>query len=84
MATPLAYALGLAAVPWELSWLMRQPLTGLSPRKHEVRLISANQGVSGDKIVRLGLQIKLQKGWKVYWRTPGDAGFPPGSTGRSR
>ena len=38
--------------------------------QNEVRLISANQGVSGDKIVRLGLQIKLKKGWKVYWRTP--------------
>ena len=25
----------------------------------------------------LGLQIKLQKGWKVYWRTPGMPGFRP-------
>lgn len=25
----------------------------------------------------LGIQFELTPGWKVYWRTPGDAGFPP-------
>jgi len=24
-----------------------------------------------------GLQFKLKPGWKIYWRSPGDAGFPP-------
>ena len=24
-----------------------------------------------------GLEIKLEKGWKTYWRTPGDSGVPP-------
>jgi len=24
-----------------------------------------------------GLRIKLAKGWKTYWRAPGDAGIPP-------
>ena len=27
--------------------------------------------------VTLGLQFRLKEGWKIYWRTPGDAGFPP-------
>ena len=26
---------------------------------------------------RLGLQFRLQPGWKIYWRSPGDAGLPP-------
>ena len=26
---------------------------------------------------RLGLDFKLQPGWKIYWRSPGDAGLPP-------
>ena len=25
----------------------------------------------------LGLQFRMKKDWKVYWRSPGDAGFPP-------
>ena len=27
--------------------------------------------------LRLGLEFKLQPGWKIYWRSPGDAGLPP-------
>lgn len=29
------------------------------------------------KILHLGWQLSLKKGWKTYWRTPGDAGLPP-------
>ncbi len=43
----------------------------------EVRLIAATDGADGDGTVRLGLQFKLKDGWKIYWRRPGDAGFPP-------
>ena len=25
----------------------------------------------------LGLQFQMEPGWKIYWRSPGDAGFPP-------
>lgn len=42
-----------------------------------VRLIAASDAVGqGDKI-RLGLHFKMNPDWKIYWRTPGDAGFPP-------
>ncbi|WP_243690565.1 hypothetical protein, partial [Cronobacter sakazakii] len=27
--------------------------------------------------MRLLLAITLDKGWKTYWRTPGDGGFRP-------
>lgn len=43
----------------------------------EVRLVSASQTIGDEKKVQLGLQFKLKPGWKVYWRSPGDAGFPP-------
>jgi len=36
--------------------------------------------IVGDRIgetVRVGLQFALQPGWKIYWRAPGDAGYPP-------
>jgi suppressor for copper-sensitivity B len=41
----------------------------------ELRLLSAG-GAAGDDL-RLGLHFRIQPGWKIYWRTPGEAGFPP-------
>lgn len=43
----------------------------------EVRLISAITSVGNQKTIPLGLHFKLKDGWKIYWRSPGDAGFPP-------
>jgi len=42
-----------------------------------VRLISANEGPGSGQTIDLGLQFRMKPGWKVYWRSPGDAGFPP-------
>lgn len=42
-----------------------------------VRLISANAGAGNEQTIDLGLQFRMKPGWKVYWRSPGDAGFPP-------
>ncbi len=41
----------------------------------QLRLLSA--GGPAEDGLRLGLQFRLQPGWKIYWRTPGEAGFPP-------
>ncbi len=41
----------------------------------KVRLVSATTS-SGGAAVPLGLQFVLAPGWKTYWRSPGDAGFP--------
>ncbi len=46
-------------------------------RMADIRLISAASGTGAADSVPLGLQFKLAEGWKIYWRTPGDAGFPP-------
>lgn len=45
--------------------------------KTQVRLISALTQVGDSNDILLGLHFKMQKGWKVYWRSPGDAGYPP-------
>ena len=42
-----------------------------------VRLISAADGVGPEGRLDLGLQFQLEPGWKIYWRSPGDAGKPP-------
>jgi suppressor for copper-sensitivity B len=43
----------------------------------ELRLISAVDAVGDARTLTLGLHFKLKPGWKIYWRSPGDAGFPP-------
>jgi len=41
-----------------------------------VRLVSATSAVGTAVDLRVGLEFALQPGWKTYWRSPGDAGFP--------
>jgi DsbC/DsbD-like thiol-disulfide interchange protein len=41
-----------------------------------VRLISGTNK-NGDANLRAGIEIKMQPGWKTYWRYPGDSGVPP-------
>ncbi len=42
-----------------------------------VRLIAATTGTGERASLRAGLQFRLDKGWKVYWREAGTAGYPP-------
>jgi DsbC/DsbD-like thiol-disulfide interchange protein len=42
------------------------------------RLIAgATQTKGDDKLERAGIEIRLEPGWKTYWRYPGDSGVPP-------
>ena len=43
----------------------------------QLRLIAASDTVGPGDSVSLGLHFKLAAGWKVYWRSPGEAGYPP-------
>lgn len=42
--------------------------------RYEARLISG--GADGN-LWRAGIAIVMEKGWKTYWRVPGDSGIPP-------
>src|SRR5215813_3095037 len=51
-----------------------------SPWSDDVRSatrIVAGSGKNGDAQLRAGVEIKMQPGWKTYWRYPGDSGVPP-------
>jgi DsbC/DsbD-like thiol-disulfide interchange protein len=42
------------------------------------RLIAgAMQNTRDNKLERAGIEIRLEPGWKTYWRYPGDSGVPP-------
>jgi DsbC/DsbD-like thiol-disulfide interchange protein len=44
----------------------------------EARLIAGSTIKSADLAwVRAGVEIRLDPGWKTYWRDPGDSGVPP-------
>jgi len=88
-ATGAAHAQGTAFPPVKASpqapvdWAPLDPLgePGTSEwvrgDQADVRLIAARTTVGDAESVRLGLQFDLKPGWKVYWRSPGDAGYPP-------
>ena len=43
----------------------------------QARLVSAIDSFDGRDEFQAGLEVKLSEGWKIYWRSPGDAGLPP-------
>ncbi|HJT07423.1 MAG TPA: protein-disulfide reductase DsbD domain-containing protein, partial [Stellaceae bacterium] len=42
-----------------------------------VRLVAAAPRVGDGDSIELGLDFRLAPHWKIYWRSPGDAGYPP-------
>ena len=57
------------ALPGASQWVRSEAI--------DVRLISAAATTGDAATVPLGLHFRLADGWKIYWRTPGDAGLPP-------
>ena len=44
--------------------------------RSSVRVIAGSHSGSEQRL-RAGIEVKLQPGWKTYWRYPGDSGVPP-------
>ncbi len=42
-----------------------------------VRLVAAAPSAGDGDSLQLGLDFRLAPHWKIYWRSPGDAGYPP-------
>lgn len=52
--------------------------SGWNETEHtRVRLISSVDAIGDDKEITIGLHFELNPEWKVYWRSAGDAGYPP-------
>ncbi|MDZ4736569.1 MAG: protein-disulfide reductase DsbD family protein [Rhodospirillaceae bacterium] len=41
-----------------------------------VRLVTAVEGIGTLGAIPAGIEFRLEPGWKTYWRSPGDAGYP--------
>jgi len=68
-AVMLLLGLGSAAWAKDAAWA--------SNDQGEVGLVAAVSAVGDSGRVQMGLSFKLKPGWKIYWRSPGDAGLPP-------
>ena len=71
-------------IPVLLLFFSFQPQTSFAAKSEtsdsghtSVRLIADSTGIGEKKTLMLGMQFNLKPGWKIYWRTPGDAGYPP-------
>jgi DsbC/DsbD-like thiol-disulfide interchange protein len=74
LAGSLAMSLSLTATclaesPGESPWV--------KDNFSKARLVSGTVAGADKRQVRAGVQIRLEPGWKTYWRTPGDSGVPP-------
>lgn len=43
----------------------------------KVRLVSGTVDLDGTPTVLAGVQLRMNSGWKTYWKNPGDSGVPP-------
>ncbi len=43
----------------------------------KVRLVSGTLSEDGKPALYAGVQLRMDPGWKTYWRNPGDSGVPP-------
>jgi len=85
----MAFSKRLRAVVLAMACLLAAPALAGTEAEHradkawaendqgQVGLLSAVTAVGDQGRVQLGLAFKLKEGWKIYWRSPGDAGYPP-------
>jgi DsbC/DsbD-like thiol-disulfide interchange protein len=64
MAAGGAFAAGSAS-PW------------ITSTDSKVRLVSGTVDIDGAQALVAGVQLRMDPGWKTYWRNPGDSGVPP-------
>jgi DsbC/DsbD-like thiol-disulfide interchange protein len=75
---PMRTVLGLAATLMAFSLAIEARAEDASPWQRDghsaVRLLA---GSRSGLVLMGGVAFTLQRGWKTYWRTPGDSGVPP-------
>lgn len=75
---PLAVAvtLGIALSGAGLAAVSQPPW--VESTNSQVRLISGTVDIDGKPTLLAGVQMRMDPGWKTYWKNPGDSGVPPG------
>jgi DsbC/DsbD-like thiol-disulfide interchange protein len=63
--SPISQQLDTMATDWKKGY------------KSRVRMISGDTNFTARNSAYAGVQVQMAKGWKTYWRSPGDTGVPP-------
>lgn len=65
-----------------LSGVALAVIAGSSPwvasNNSKSRLIGGTVDIDGEPTLLAGVQMRMDDGWKTYWKYPGDSGVPPG------
>lgn len=61
----VALAASLGQSPW------------IDQTNSKVRLVSGTLTSDDSSAIYAGVQLRMEPGWKTYWRNPGDSGVPP-------
>ncbi|MEL0013415.1 MAG: protein-disulfide reductase DsbD domain-containing protein, partial [Alphaproteobacteria bacterium] len=72
-----AIVLAIQAILWPACAIADAASAWIDGPKADIRLVSAATAVGDMDSIPLGVEVRLDKGWKTYWRSPGDAGIPP-------
>ncbi|SER94027.1 suppressor for copper-sensitivity B [Tranquillimonas rosea] len=74
--TTIAWSI-LCLVGWSLAVFAATSDRATTPAV-SAQLITAENGIARESgTISAGLALDLGEGWKTYWRTPGEVGFPP-------
>jgi DsbC/DsbD-like thiol-disulfide interchange protein len=65
VAAGSALGVGSSASPW------------VDSTNSKVRLVSGTVEREGSPMPIAGIQLRMNPGWKTYWKNPGDSGVPP-------
>ena len=81
-AARLAFPLALAAMVGVAASAPLSPRANsaspwVTSTDSKVRLVSGTVDVDGAPTLLAGIQLRMDPGWKTYWRNPGDSGVPP-------
>lgn len=60
-----AFAANASASPW------------IDSANSKARLVSGTVELDGKATLVAGVQLRMDQGWKTYWKNPGDSGVPP-------
>ena len=73
---PATATIAVAAIAFACAAARAQEASAWEPQPHaSARLIAGASAKAAP--LRAGIELKLDPGWKTYWRYPGDSGVPP-------
>lgn len=78
MLAALAMGAMSAIAPFEPGFAAPEGRPGWSDQPNsKVRLLGGTVTDDGKPALYAGVQLRMDEGWKTYWRNPGDSGVPP-------